>query len=107
MDAFCICGVGGGGGGGGGGGKAGGGRGRVGKGKEEGRRRAEGRKRGGREESGKQTFHFLKNALDGARAAGAGHGDLEFVVVGCGGHDFSFFFNLIMDVDGWIVRCDV
>ena len=50
-------------------------------------REKEGGKRGGREESGKQTFQFLKNTFDGARAAGAGHGDLEFVVVGCGGHD--------------------
>ena len=32
---------------------------------------------------GRQTLHPLKHTLDRARAAGTGHVDVEFVVVGC------------------------
>ena len=31
----------------------------------------------------KQTLHPLQHTLDRARAAGTGHVDVEFVVVGC------------------------
>lgn len=44
----------------------------------------EGKERGGKERARKegQTFSLLQHAIDGARAAGTGHFDVEFVVVG-------------------------
>ena len=35
-------------------------------------------------ENWEQTFCLLEYTVDGARAAGTGHGDVEFVVVGRG-----------------------
>ena len=42
----------------------------------------------GREREGEDgTVHLLEDSVYGAGAAAAGHGDVEFVVVRCGGHD--------------------
>lgn len=35
------------------------------------------------DKGGRETFSLLEDAVDGAGAAGAGHCDVEFVVVGC------------------------